>query len=170
MAFRPGSAALLTRAAVRATGTAAHIHSTAPVDRRTTPVLRLPGPRRRCLGGFAPGLGQQRLQGLGGQALEGAKIGRRQGGALKVTQQRQPGLARLLQLSLLGLLLRLHLRLRLLIAVAGYLAAPGQLFTRQLAVLFAQITRRLAVQIKALAGLAQGDQVAGAAGVAPEKS
>ena len=79
-------------------------------------------------------------------------------------------MARLLQLSLLGLLLRLHLRLRLLIAVAGYLAAPGQLFTRQLAVLFAQITRRLAVQIKALAGLAQGDQVAGAAGVAPEKS
>ena len=58
---------------------------------------------------------------------------------------------------------------RLLLTLAGDLAPAGQLFARQVAVLLAQLASGLAVQIKALRGLAQRQQIAGAAGVAAKK-
>ena len=133
------------------------------------------------------GLRQQGRQGIGRQALEHAEVGHRQRGALKVAQQPQPGLAlpqglalALGLLSLLGVCLGLCLGmlglrlgpllgLGLLIALAAQLAAARQLIAGELAVLLAQLSGGLAVQVKAVAGLAQRDQIAGAAGVAAEK-
>jgi len=63
-------------------------------------------PRRR-FGGFQPGLGQQRRQGLGLHALERAEVGHCQRGAVEVAQQGQPGLALLLVPCLVGLQRRL---------------------------------------------------------------
>ena len=72
---------------------------------------RWPGPvvdrPRRRFGGFQPGLGQQRRQGLGLHALERAEVGHRQRGAVEVAQQGQPGLSLLLMPSLVGLQRRL---------------------------------------------------------------
>ena len=150
-----------------------------------TPVVK--ARRWRRLGGLFAGLRQQRRQGLGLEALQGAEIGQRQRRALKVAQQRQAGLAFLLlgalALGLFGLLgllglsgqgflglgLAALLGLGLLLTLASDLAPAHQLLAGQLAVFLAQLTGRLAVQVKARLGLAQRDQIGGAGGVAAEK-
>ena len=76
-----------------------------------------------------------------------------------------PGLVGLLvQGALLGL--------GLLLALPGDLAAAGQFLARQLAVFFAQLARRLAVQVKAFGGLGQRDPASPAtrAGYVPDAS
>ena len=65
--------------------------------------------------------------------------------------------------------LRVGLCAGLLLAVARDLASARQLLAGELAVLFAQFTRWLAVEVETLGGLAQRNQVSGAAGVASEE-
>jgi hypothetical protein len=71
--------------------------------------------------------------------------------------------------SVLSTGLRMGLCACLLLAVARDLASARQLLAGELAVFFAQFTRWLAVEVEALGGLAQRDQVSGAAGVAAEE-
>jgi hypothetical protein len=109
---------------------------------------------RRGFGGLLPGLGQRGLQLLGRQALEGAEVGLGQRGLLEVAQQVGAVAPGLVLLGAPGL---------------GDGAAPGQLVQRGLAVLVADRVGGLAVQVQPVAGLAQGDQVAGATGVAAQE-
>jgi hypothetical protein len=108
----------------------------------------------RIFGRFSAGLGQHGIELIGRDALERAKVGCRQLGGLEAAQQRSA-------LAATGFFL---LALGLLVATAA-----GQLFQRDLAVLFGELTSGLAVEVEALLGLRCGDQVGRGARVAAQE-
>jgi hypothetical protein len=110
--------------------------------------------RRRHVLELFTGLGQQRRQGLNGDALERAEVGFGQLGVLEITQQGQ---------TLAALTLFLFAALVLL----G--AAAGEFVQRHLAVLVGELARGLAVQVKALLATRHGDQVRGRTRVAAKE-
>jgi hypothetical protein len=110
--------------------------------------------RRRHVLELFTGLGQQRRQGLHGDALERAEVGFGQLGVFEITQQGQA-------LSALALFLFATL------VLLG--AAAGELVQGHLAVLVGELASRLAVQVKALLAARHGDQVGGCTRVAAEK-
>jgi hypothetical protein len=103
---------------------------------------------------FVTRLGQGGGQLLRRQALERAEIGLGQGGALEVAQQGSAFTAAFDFFFTTGI---------------AQLTAALELIGRHLAVLIAELARRLAIQVKAVRGLADGDQVGRGPGVATQK-